>query len=311
MLNMNTVDHALSSIARPWFITLISVLVAVIAILDYLTGFRLSFAIFYFVPIALATWYAGERFGVITTFLSFILSASAGLINARGMPENQLIVLWNGLTPLALFLIIVGLLHKLQARLHLEQRLARTDHLTGCLNAHAFMPLLQFHFDLAARDQQPITLAYVDLDDFKSVNDNYGHDEGDRVLKIVARVWLESCRRTDLVVRLGGDEFCVLFPNTDQRGAASIIAKARQALAAAFLSEHVTITCSIGAITFPAEMLDTKEAIKAADMLMYRAKNQGKNSTVFSVFDADRDIPDMVGTTRGRARRQPPRTKDL
>jgi diguanylate cyclase (GGDEF)-like protein len=280
-------DQALSAMPRRWFIALILVLVAVIGAFDFLTGFRLSFAIFYFLPIAVATWYGGKRFGLAVVVLSFLLSVTGGMINARGQPENELIVLWNGLTPLALFLVISALLDKLRTRLELEQRLARTDHLTGCLNAHAFMPMMQYHFDLAARDGRPITLAYIDLDDFKVVNDTQGHNEGDRVLKLVARIWLEACRHTDLVVRLGGDEFCVLFPNTDQRGAASIIHKARQAMTNAFLTEHVNITCSIGAITFPVAVQDIDEAIKAADLLMYRAKKtHGKNSTVFSVFEA-------------------------
>lgn len=300
-----TLDHLLSTLARPWLAALLLLLIAVIGALDYLTGFRLSFAIFYFVPIAVATWYVGERAGALTAFLSFFLSASAGLINAIDAADMQLIVLWNALTPLLLFLVIVALLHKLKMRLQQEQRLARTDHLTGCLNAHAFMPLLQYHFDLAARDGQPVTLAYIDLDDFKSINDTHGHDEGDRVLKLVARVWLESCRRTDLVARLGGDEFCVLLPNTDQSGAASIIAKARNALLAAFRSEHMNVTCSIGAVTFPGETLDTRRAIKAADMLMYRAKNQGKNSTVFSLFVPGQDGDDPSAASAYPRRSQP------
>jgi len=299
-----TLDRLLSTMSRSRLTLLVLVLVLVIGTLDFLTGFRLSFAIFYFVPIAAATWYLGERAGALTAFLSFFLAASAGLINAIGIAHAQLIVLWNALTPLLLFLVIVALLHKLKMRLQLEQRLARTDHLTGCLNAHAFMPLLQTHFDLAARDRQPITLAYIDLDDFKAVNDHHGHDEGDRVLKLVARVWLESCRRTDLVARLGGDEFCVLLPNTDQGGAASIIAKARDALLAAFRSENMNVTCSIGAVTFPGPTLDTRGAIKVADVLMYRAKNQGKNSTVFSLYDGDADNGDVAnGPMRGRPQR--------
>ncbi len=297
---LNIVDHALSTLARPWLVTLILLVVALIGTLDYLTGFKLSFAIFYFVPIAVATWYLGKQEGRNTALLSFFLSVTAGLFNAGDVTETQAIVLWNGLTPLALFLIIVALLHKLRMRLELEQRLARTDHLTGCLNARAFMPMLQYHFDLASRDHQPITLAYVDLDDFKSVNDTQGHHEGDRVLKLVSRVWHESCRRTDLIARLGGDEFCILFPNTDQKAAANIITKARQALTAAFQSEHVNVTCSIGALTFPTEMLTTREAIKAADMLMYRAKSQGKNSTVFSVFGIDADSEIMGAVANGR-----------
>lgn len=283
---LNVLDQALSAMPRRRFIALTLVLVALIGVFDYLTGFRLSFAIFYFLPIAVATWYGGRRFGLTVVVLSFLLSVSAGLVNTRGQPENQLIVLWNGLTPLVLFLVIGALLDKLRTRLQLEQRLARTDHLTGCLNAHAFMPMMQYHFDLAARDGRPITLAYIDLDDFKIVNDTQGHNEGDRVLKLVARIWLESCRHTDLVVRLGGDEFCVLFPNTDQRAAASIIQKARQAMTSAFSSEQVNITCSIGALTFPIAVQNIEDAIEAADLLMYRAKKtHGKNSTVYSTFE--------------------------
>lgn len=306
MLNTVAADRALSNMGRWRLYALITIVVGGLSVVDYLTGFKLSFAIFYLVPTALATWYGSRRAGRTTAFLSFMLSVTAGLINTRSSPEEQLIVLWNGVTPLALYLVIVFLLSKLKTRLELEQRLARTDHLTGCMNAHAFMPMLQYHFDLAARDHQPITLAYIDLDDFKSVNDTSGHDEGDRVLKLVSRIWLESCRRTDLVARLGGDEFCILFPNTDQRGAARIISKARDTLAAAFASARVAVTCSIGVVTFPAAVLDTKQAIKAADMLMYRAKTQGKDSTVFSIFDPSQNRASAADATASAAPSQYP-----
>ncbi len=284
---LNRVDETLSGMARRQLVTLILVILAILGMLDYLTGYQLSFAVFYLIPIALATWYVDRGEGLAAAFLSAFITTVAGLINAGNDPEIDAIVLWNGLTPVALFAVIVMLLDKLHARLQLEQRLARTDHLTGCLNAHAFLPLLQYHLDLARRDRQPMTLAYIDLDDFKMVNDRHGHSEGDRTLKIFARIWLESCRRTDLMARLGGDEFCILFPNTDQHGAASIINKARCKLVAACLLEHAAITCSIGAITFSRALPNSKEAIQAADMLMYQVKKQGKNSTLFSVFDDD------------------------
>lgn len=292
---LNRVDQALSNMVRSRLVALILAIIVALGAVDYLTGYKLSFAIFYLIPIVLATWYVDRGEGLAATFLSVFLSIASGLVNAGSDPQIDAIVLWNGLTPMALFVVIVTLLDKLHARLQLEQRLARTDHLTGCLNAHAFLPLLQYHFDLARRDLAPMTLAYIDLDDFKMVNDRYGHGEGDRVLKIFARIWLESCRRTDLMARLGGDEFCILFPNTDQHGAASIIRKARQALASACVLEHAAITCSIGAMTFPTVLPDSKEAIQAADMLMYQAKSQGKNNTMFAIFDATQAAPANVG----------------
>lgn len=307
---LNRVDEALSNMARPWLVALILVAIVALGAMDYLTGYKLSFAIFYLIPIALATWYVDKGGGLAAAFLSVFISTASGLINAGNDPEIDTIVLWNGLTPMALFVVIVTLLDKLHARLQLEQRLARTDHLTGCLNAHAFLPLLQYHFDLARRDQQPMTLAYIDLDDFKMVNDRHGHGEGDRTLKIFARIWLESCRRTDLMARLGGDEFCILFPNTDQHGAASIINKARRALAAACQLEHTAITCSIGAMTFPTVLPDSKEAIQAADMLMYQVKKQGKNSTIFAIFD---EIQAAQGNTAmpDQMPLQPPQGREL
>lgn len=302
---LDRIDQTLSTLPRTWFLTLLLIIVGILGVFDFVTGYRLSFAVFYFVPIVLATWYVGKHEGVAVAYLSFSLSVGAGLVNARGSLESQLSVLWNGLTPLALFLVIVSLLAKLHARLELEQRLARTDHLTGCLNTHAFMPMLQYHLDLAARDHQPITLAYLDLDDFKSINDTYGHSEGDRVLKIVSKIWLESSRRIDLVARLGGDEFCILFPNTDQHGAEQIIAKARKLLSATLLTERTNVTCSIGAVTFPASARDINVAVKAADMLMYEAKSRGKNSTVFSIFEAGQDASGMIETPASKRRPEP------
>jgi diguanylate cyclase (GGDEF)-like protein len=138
--------------------------------------------------------------------------------------------------------------------------------------------------NLAAREGNPITLAYFDLDDFKRVNDEAGHGEGDRVLRLVASTITESIRRTDSLARLGGDEFALLISGADRITAEGVISKLRTALHKAFVHERLAVTCSIGCVTFQAPLPSAEDAIRAADSLMYAVKNRGKNAVAFEVF---------------------------
>lgn len=279
-------DRFFSDLGHGWRRTLLFLLVCIIGLSDYWTGFALQFELFYLVPITAITWYVGKRDGQIAAALASVLSLTANLLNTDFRTDLRPLVLWNGLNSLLLFLLMVWLVAKLRNILENEQHLARTDHLTDCMNNHAFMPALQYHLDLAAREQNSITLAYLDVDNFKLINDTLGHGKGDRVLKQVAEIWRASSRRTDLIARMGGDEFCLLFPNTGQAAARHIIEHARQALNAAFAAETISVSCSVGVITFCAAQLTSDDAIRAADLLMYRVKKQGKNSALFAYFDA-------------------------
>lgn len=278
-------DRFIFQLGRGWLRTLVLLVICVIGFSDYWTGFALQFELFYLSAVALATWYGSKLDGQIAAVLCSALSIIANTISTEGLIELRPIVFWNGLDSLLLFLLVAWLLAKLHATLKSERQQARTDNLTGYMNNHAFMPALQYHLDLAAREQQSITLAYLDVDNFKIINDTWGHAKGDQVLKQVADIWRTSSRRTDLLARVGGDEFCMLFPNTDQAAARNIIEHARVALSTAFSEEAISVTCSVGAITFRATQLTRDEAIRAADVLMYRAKKQGKNNTLFEHFD--------------------------
>jgi diguanylate cyclase (GGDEF)-like protein len=167
-----------------------------------------------------------------------------------------------------------------------ERRLARTDNLTGALNRRAFIEQLEFAVGLASRDGQPFALVYIDLDDFKQVNDVHGHTEGDRVLRTVAQTCADSVRRTDVVARLGGDEFALLLRGADRAGAEGVIAKSRQTLAAAFRSQRAGVTCSIGGVIFEGAPRSVEAAIQAADALMYEVKKQGKDSVALRTIEA-------------------------
>jgi diguanylate cyclase (GGDEF)-like protein len=248
---------------------------ALFGFLDYLTGYEVSFAVFYLAPVTLAAWYAGRRWGVTFALGSSLVWYAAEI--AAGYPYSHLLIpVWNAGVRFVFFLVIGLLLSSLRDHLLAERRLARTDDLTGLLNTRAFLSRLEQEVLSARRTRSPITLAYVDLDDFKSVNDTHGHAEGDRVLRAVARILQKSLRQTDAVARLGGDEFALILPATNLDGATTVINNLL--LPAEFLQHGLRpVTCSIGAIVFQEPPGNVAQAIAAADVQMYSAKKAGKN----------------------------------
>jgi diguanylate cyclase (GGDEF)-like protein len=279
------VVRVLTKHPRVWIAAGTIAALVLFGIADYLTDYRISLSIFYLGPVAVVTWYFGKQPGFAVAVLSSVISLGANF--SGEYPDSDLaILIWNGLVRLAFYVICIVLLDALRFHLLHEETLAKTDSLTGAMNRRALLDALRYHVGLAARDGQPLTLAYIDLDDFKRINDSYGHVEGDRALRLVGQVLNEASRRTDLVGRLGGDEFALLLPHTDQAGAERVITKTRQLLEAAFQSERTALTCSIGAVTFVSVPRDVDDAVRVADALMYEVKSRGKNAVAFLVYDS-------------------------
>jgi diguanylate cyclase (GGDEF)-like protein len=182
---------------------------------------------------------------------------------------------------LAIFLLIIWLLQEFKRALAHERMLAQTDHLTGIANHREFCEQLQIELQRASRSKRPLSLAYIDLDGFKQVNDSLGHKAGNALLRTTAQAFQDTIRRTDLVARLGGDEFAVLLPNTGQAGAKSIM----QRLQAGFLRQmaevQAGVTLSAGVISFVSPPGSVEEMIHQVDRLMYQAKARGKNDILF------------------------------
>jgi len=258
----------------------------VISVANYAIGYEISTEIFLLIPVAIAAWYGNLPCGFIVAFAAAMANAIADL-KAGHQYSSQLIPIWNGLAQLAFFAIGVGLLHMLRTRLHIEQQLARTDPLTGILNSRAFAEHMSYIIALAKRDGAPLTLAYIDLDDFKQVNDKHGHSEGDSVLQTVGDTLRDSTRRTDAAARLGGDEFVLLLPVTDAAAAKTLVEKLKDKLAQGLARHAPQVTCSIGVVTFLSPPDHVDEAIRVADSLMYKAKDHGKNATVFETCRRD------------------------
>jgi diguanylate cyclase (GGDEF)-like protein/PAS domain S-box-containing protein len=166
---------------------------------------------------------------------------------------------------------------KLRTALENEKNVSRVDFLTQIANRRAFSEILDLEIKRSRRYRRPLALAYIDLDNFKQVNDRLGHETGDELLRLTAQTIRANIRSTDTVARLGGDEFALLLPETDQQPASLVISKLRRTLLDTIEARHSNITVSIGLACFGVPDASIEEIIKTADDLMYSAKNQGKN----------------------------------
>jgi diguanylate cyclase (GGDEF)-like protein len=170
----------------------------------------------------------------------------------------------------------------IQLNAKLEQ-LAMTDELTGLFNRRLFFERGTEEIQRSQRYKTQLSLLMMDIDDFKSVNDTYGHDAGDRMLCCVAKT-LQRCKRSvDLLARLGGEEFGILLPNTDEKDAMKLAERLRLEVERATCSnqDHMTgVTMSIGVATRGEEMMSIDDLLKNADAAMYQAKNLGRNKVV-------------------------------
>lgn len=169
------------------------------------------------------------------------------------------------------------------ARVHKElQNLATQDELTSCLNRRATLARLELEFGRALRYKRPLTLLCLDIDQFKSINDTYGHLVGDQVLRALAQELLKTLRNHDMLGRVGGDEFLVMLPETDEVGADGIVPRMLKACRElSFVSPQgvsLEVRISIGIATLSqAVFSNSKELIRAADEALYRAKAAGRN----------------------------------
>lgn len=283
--------HRFLESRRTWQIwTLSLAAVAGIAWLDHLTTHAVSLSVFQLLPIALATWYAPPPLGSLTGLSAVAIWLFHALFHAHAYDQTWH-VFWNAAVRLVFFLLFARLLGALKSALRRERTVARIDDLTWLLNVRGFHEACERLFQLAARHHRPTTLAFIDLDDFKRVNDAHGHAAGDRVLRDVAVALTAQVRATDVVGRLGGDEFAVFMPETGLAGAQTAFAKIQQELRLMAETHGYPVGFSIGVAIFPSAPPSLADAIKVADALMYRAKTSGKNRLLCEeqpspVFDA-------------------------
>ncbi len=170
------------------------------------------------------------------------------------------------------------------AQVHLREELRRqseTDPLTGVANRRRFHQALEVECLRYSRGHAPLSLLMIDIDNFKEVNDRYGHPTGDLVLRIVARRLLGCLRKTDLLARYGGEEFSVLLPETRGEGASVIADRIRRAICQFPIDAEgvfIALTVSVGVASHATDReVDAQILLKKADLALYRAKTAGRN----------------------------------
>ena len=166
-----------------------------------------------------------------------------------------------------------------------------TDDLTQLYNSRYLNQVLRRETKRASRSGRPLSLLFVDLDGFKSVNDRHGHLCGSRALVEAAAVIRRSARETDMVSRFGGDEFALVLPDTGGEGAFAVGERIREKIAAHnFLAGDgldIHLTVSVGVATLPDAATSSEELVQAADKAMYQVKDSGKNGIQAAIVPAD------------------------
>jgi diguanylate cyclase (GGDEF)-like protein len=258
-------------------------LTLLIGVLDRVTGYELSFSLFYLVPIALVSRYGGKGPGFFMSGLAAGIWLWADLADGH-VYSHPLIPYWNATGRLGFFLIVAYAIVTIRFSLQSLKETTRTDFLTGAANVRGFQERAEIEIERARRNGKSFTVAYIDLDNFKIINDKGGHSVGDDLLACVAESLKQNIRKTDVLGRLGGDEFAILFPETGQKLAYRLTNRLREEVLEKMRTRDWPVTLSIGVVTFLSPPASLDEMVRTADQTMYLAKEHGKNRLIATTY---------------------------
>ncbi len=245
-------------------------------------------AIWFFLLTLVAFMVGGSKMGFGFTGLALITVITANVMTDLQLTSVSIVSIVCGLVILSLvsnaFITKATVYSRLiEAQSQRFIKLAQVDHLTGVYNARSFYEIGNQLFRLARREKSPLSILYIDIDHFKRINDTYGHHNGDLVLQKVTRVIGSAMRESDVLARIGGEEFNVLLPDTDGAGAGVLAEKIRNLVEQTAIKMEdleVSVTLSVGV----AMLKDTDKTFEIlqqrSDQLLYAAKNQGRNQVV-------------------------------
>ncbi|WP_323137453.1 GGDEF domain-containing protein [Paraliomyxa miuraensis] len=252
--------------------------VAAIGVVDYATGIEIRVFPLYYLPISIAAWWSGHRAALgVATLSAIAWLASNDLAGQRTGPWIDTI---NFCMQLGSFALVGALIARLHSAYTRERALGHTDPLTGLLNSRGFFDQVPRALALAHRHEQPLTVAYLDLDNFKQVNDTLGHAAGDDVLREAASILAAGLRRGDFAARLGGDEFALVLPQTDEAGARHVLERLHHELQDGVRRHCEVAGTSMGAVAFAHPPEDVDELLRRADRVMYAVKAAGRGRVV-------------------------------
>jgi diguanylate cyclase (GGDEF)-like protein len=236
-------------------------------------GLELTFL--YLLAVAFAAWFLGRAGGLAVAVASAVSWLAADRLAGADRPVGPRAV--SVALQLAAFGTAALVVAALRARRHRESGLARTDGLTGLLNRRGFLESARREVARSARTSRPLTIARLDVDGFRAVNDGHGHEAGDRMLAGVAAGLRAGIRVVDACARIGGDEFAVLLTETEAFSADALLDRLRSVAAQSASEAGAPVTLTVGAVTFERPPANLDEMLQAADRLLREAKLAGGN----------------------------------
>lgn len=256
-------------------------LVVTIGCLDTLVEriFHYSFmsTIFYLVPISLVSWTCGKRYAHSVVISAAATDAFTTLFLAEHRHPVGLLTT-DTVLQFTLFWSFATLLLVLRHAFDMERKASRTDMLTGIYNSRGFQEAAEFELARMRRYGSPISVVYLDVDNFKLINDAQGHAAGDEVLSTIGNVLQHTTREVDTVGRLGGDEFAVIMPEATLEQGAVLVERLKQNLRRML---NDTVTFSAGLVCFATAPASVDTLLEPADAMMYAAKRNGRNGVMF------------------------------
>jgi diguanylate cyclase (GGDEF)-like protein len=275
---------SLEMLSKAWLIMIALATVVILGLIDYQTGFELSFSFFYLIPVALVAWSLGRETGLFFSALCSTVWLISNLLSGQEF-SSMFVGTWNTLIRFGFYAVVTVLLTELHYALEEEHLLANTDPLTGALNRRSFNEIAEKKMIVSEVNRRPYTMVYIDIDNFKTINDTLGHAIGDLVLKTVVDTIQAQIRATDFLARLGGDEFAILLTDIDRKQAQFIVKRLQSSLLEKMEKNEWSVTFSIGVLTVLSMPESVDKLVSMTDALMYEVKGKGKNAIQYSMYE--------------------------
>jgi diguanylate cyclase (GGDEF)-like protein len=259
-------------------------MVAAVAAFKVTVGHDIPVADFLLIPVAIVGWLVKAR---AYAYVAAVCTAAVSVVIAvAGQAQAPLAAaLAAAGVRFVLYVVVLALLGGIRQMHVAREKEARTDFLTGAANSRAFEEAAAAEIERGRRYGHELSLLYLDVDDFKAINDTFGHRAGDGVLTDISHVMRCAVRDSDLVARLGGDEFAVLMPEANRFAAGAVARRVRDEVGRVTAPDGRAVRCSIGVASYLAPPASVDALIHDADTLMYSAKEQGKDRIESAEFE--------------------------
>ena len=273
-------------------------LVALASYLDFRTGIDASPVLLYLVPIALGSWFLRVGDGYRLAALSGVVFLATDLLT-RAHYLKPLIHVWNGVSVFGLFVVAAYTLSELRSHVDSQKKLARVDFLTAIANRRGFQESMEAEILRARRWNTPLTIAYMDIDYFKALNDKMGHAKGDLLLKQTATLLRDNLRATDALARMGGDEFAFILVGSAPAVVKKVVEKIHYGLRGMAMANDWPVSFSIGVVTYLSPPRKLDDMLRAADELMYEVKQDRGAGAQYRVVEAEPDRSSLAPVAGG------------